>query len=88
MRVKRLCPKLTKVKVLLDDLSLRQFECLDGVEELEVHLTWSGLTAGLEMLTSSWSHSLTALDITLLDNYSWSAIVNIGEVFSEKLSSK
>ena len=77
-RVKRLCPKLTKVKVLLDDLSLRQFECLDDVEELEVHLTWSGLTAGLEMLASSWSSSLTSLDITLLDNYSWASFVNMG----------
>ena len=30
----------------------------------------------------SWSRSLTSLDITLLDNYSWSSIVNIGRLCS------
>ena len=42
-------------------------------------MTWSGLTAGLELLAISLS-SLTCLDITLLDNYSWASIVNIGAV--------
>ena len=84
-RVKLLCPGLRRVKVLVDDLSLHELECLAGVEELEVHMTWSGLTAGLSLLTSSWSSSLTSLIITFLDNYSWSAIVNIGE-YQIKLS--
>ena len=47
--------------------------------EVEAHVTWSGLTAGLELFVLSLS-SLTSLDITMLDNYSWASIVNIGSV--------
>ena len=46
---------------------------------MEAHLTWSGLTAGLVFFLLSLS-SLSSLDITLLDNYSWASIVNIGSV--------
>ena len=46
---------------------------------MEAHLTWSGLTAGLELFLLSLS-SLSSLDITILDNYSWASIVNIGAV--------
>ena len=37
------------------------------------------MTAGLELLVTSLT-SLSILDITLLDNYSWASIVNIGTV--------
>ena len=47
--------------------------------QVEVHVTWTGVTAGLELLVSSLT-SLTCLDITLLDNYSWTSILNIGTV--------
>ena len=47
--------------------------------QVEVHVTWTGVTAGLELLVSSLT-SLTCLVITLLDNYSWTSIVNIGTV--------
>ena len=46
---------------------------------MEAHVTWSGLTAGLELFVLSLS-SLSSLDITILDNYSWASIVNIGAV--------
>ena len=49
--------------------------------QVEVHVTWTGVTAGLELLVNSLT-SLTSLDITLLDNYSWTSILNIGTVCS------
>ena len=95
-KILKLCPGLTKIKVLMEDLNFRYFEMLPHLEEVsrnvasahlsinlqyevEAHVTWSGLTAGLELFVLSLC-SLTSLDITILDNYSWASIVNIGAV--------
>ena len=77
-RIRRLCPALRSLRVLMDDLSFRELEPLAGIEELEAHLTWSGLTAGLELYCESLSSSLTSLELTLLDCFSWRSVVGIG----------
>ena len=37
-RLKRLCPDLRKIKVLLDDEDFRQFEQMDNIEEVDILL--------------------------------------------------
>jgi len=66
----------------MDDLDYRQFESFNSINQLDCHVTWTGATAGLEMLVTcqNWSQSLTCLSITFLDNYSWASVVNIGRV--------
>ena len=46
-------------------------------------MTWTLPTAGLELCvtSASWSQTLSSLELTLLDNYSWQSIVNIGKTF-------
>ena len=46
-RISRLCPNLTKIKVLMADLDLRYFETFPNLEEVEAHITWGGITAGI-----------------------------------------
>jgi len=81
-KIAKLCPQLKRLKILAKDVSFRQLEQLNNIEELDAHLTWSLPTAGLEMCVTSpgWSGSLTSLDVTCLDNYSWQSIVNIGRI--------
>merc|ERR1712126_754920 len=62
----------------MDDLYCKQLVPLTHIDELEVHLTWSGLTAGFELYCERIGNTLTSLDITMLDNYSWSSILTIG----------
>ena len=47
-------------------------------------MTWTLPTAGLELCVTStgWSQTLSSLELTLLDNYSWQSIVNIGKLLS------
>ena len=46
-------------------------------------MTWTLPTAGLELCVTStgWSQTLSSMELTLLDNYSWQSIVNIGKTF-------
>ena len=45
--------------------------------QIVISITLSSLS--LLFTSSPWAASLTSLDITLLDNYSWASIVNIGD---------
>ena len=40
-RISRLCPRLTKIKVLMSDLDLRYFEMFPSLEEVPIaFLSW------------------------------------------------
>jgi len=77
-RISRMCPQLRTLRVLLDDLNFRELECLGMVEEVEAHITWSGLTAGFDIFVGKVGQNLTSLEMTLLDNYSWTTVVTVG----------
>ena len=77
-KIRRLCPNISCLRLLIDDLLLTELCSLDNIEDLEAHLTWSGLTAGFELFCEQQAKSLTSIELTLLDNFSWHSIVLIG----------
>ena len=77
-RISRLCPNLSCLRILIDDLQLTELCTLQGIQELEAHITWSGLTAGFELFCEQFANSLTSIELTLLDNFSWHSIALVG----------
>ena len=79
----------------MDDLYYRELDTLTMLEEvtlfrrkemnryqIEAHITWSGFTAGFEMFVGNIGENLNILEMTLLDNFSWTSIVNIGKLMT------
>ena len=49
------------------------------IVQVEAHITWSGLTAGFDIFVGKVGQNLTSLEMTLLDNYSWTTVVTVGQ---------
>ena len=77
-RIRQLCPNLTRLRLLIDDGDMREMEKLVTVTEIEAHITWSGFTAGLDFWSLKLGPNLTKVELTLLDNYSWSTVLTMG----------
>ena len=77
-RIKRWCPSLTALRVLIDDQlleRLRDLRC--PIEEIEAHVTWNGVS-GCDVLAANFAPTLVKLSLTMLDGYSYSVIDAIG----------
>ena len=77
-RIKRWCPALRVLRVLIDDQHLerlRDLEC--PIEEIEAHVTWNGVS-GSDLLAVAFAPTLAKLSLTMLDGYSYSVIEEIG----------
>ena len=75
-RISNLCPELKRLRVLTEDRSLEIF-AREGsslkIEELDAHIAWS-LAFGFDLFAITFSHSLTSVKLTILDNYSWTVL--------------
>ena len=79
-RIKKWCPDLTAIRVLIDDEHMQRLMSLDcPVEEIEAHVTWSG-TSGIDLLAMSFAATLAKLSLTMLEGYSFSIIERIGNI--------
>ena len=43
------------------------------LDEVEIHVTWS-LDSGFDVFATTFAQTLTSVKLTILDNYSWSAV--------------
>ena len=60
----------SKLSLLIDDQYLEQFADFTNVEELEVHVTWSGIS-GLDLLCIVLQNTLTQLVLEILEGFKY-----------------
>lgn len=77
-RIRHFCPKLSKLRVLMNDQDLEKFVTLENLEEIEAHVTWTGIS-GLDLLSIHMKDTLTKINLVLLEGYSWSVVAAIGK---------
>ena len=77
-RIKRWCPDLTTIRLLIDDQHMERLKSLDcPIEEIEAHVTWSGIS-GTDLIAVAFAQTLAKLSLTMLEGYSYSVIESIG----------
>ena len=79
--IRRSFPRLTQLKLLVDDASLGKFAQADfgrDLEAIEIHATWSGFAA-LDILAASAAETLTEVTLEILEGYSWNVVASVGK---------